>query len=150
MTQHHLCPRSPLYGLSKTVRKSCTDRLWVSAVARPFQWLERVSQSNGWESLSQCLQRSHSSYRYCSTFHINPTFLPHTLLAVSPVLIYSCSAVQSFCVHSVLSNAAMVIPSDAAKGHCLAGPFLPNQSAYNFTRWAGVRHSHHRVQKVHA
>lgn len=27
----------------------------------------------------------------------------------------------------------MVIPSDAAKGHCLAGPFLSNQSTYNFT-----------------
>lgn len=63
-----------------------------------------------------------------------PTSFPQALLAVSPVLISSCSAAQSFCVHSLLANAAAALPSDVATGHCLAVPSLSDQSTYNFTR----------------
>lgn len=49
----------------------------------------------------------------------SPPF-PHVLLAGSPVLISSCSAVQSFCVPSLLENAAAaVLSSDVATGHCV-------------------------------
>ncbi|EOA97291.1 CUE domain-containing protein 2-A, partial [Anas platyrhynchos] len=47
-----------------------------------------------------------------------PPLYPKALLAVSPVLASYCSAVQSFCVHSILGNAAAVLPSGVAAGPC--------------------------------
>lgn len=45
-----------------------------------------------------------------------PPPYPKALLAVSPVLASYCSAVQSFCVHSLLGNAAAALPSGVAAG----------------------------------
>jgi len=79
----------------------------------------------------------------------SPASFPHALLAVSPVLISSCSAAQSFCAHSLLANAAAALPSGVATGLEQSLPFLikahrASQGEQEF------KHSHHSIQKAHS